>query len=67
LLTRDEKTARELAGGQQDRSHADMGNMLELFDKYDAESRTRKKLLPGAPRPEWLPQREELKNESRNS
>lgn len=56
LLTRDEKTARELAAGQQDRSHAQQGEMLVAFDKFDAESRTRKKLHPGAPRPEWNPQ-----------
>jgi len=56
LLTRDEKTARELAGGRQDRSHAQQGEMLAAFDKFDAESKTRKKLLPGAPRPDWNPE-----------
>ena len=29
--------------------------MLELFDRYDAESKHRKKLLPGAPLPPWQP------------
>ena len=51
MLTRDERTARELAQAQQERSHAQMGNMLALFDRYDAESRGRAKLLPGAPLP----------------
>jgi len=60
LLTRDEKTARELAAGRQDRSHAQQGEMLAAFDKFDAESRTRKKLLPGAPRPDWNPEQNAL-------
>ena len=51
MLTRDEKTARELAGAKQERSHAQMGNMLETFDRYDAAAKSRPKLLPGAPLP----------------
>lgn len=53
MMTRDEKLARDLAGGQQERSHQQMGNMLELFDRYDAESKWRKKAIPGAPLPPW--------------
>mmetsp|Transcript_9552 Transcript_9552/g.14377 ORF Transcript_9552/g.14377 Transcript_9552/m.14377 type:complete len:452 (-) Transcript_9552:98-1453(-) len=53
MITRDEKTARDLAAGQQDRSHAQMGDMLRLFDQYDAEYKNRPKPLPGAPLPEW--------------
>ena len=51
MLTRDEKTARELAGAKQERSHAQMGHMLETFDRYDADAKSRQKLLPGAPLP----------------
>ena len=51
MLTRDEKTARDLAAPKQERSHEQMGDMLALFDKYDAEAKHRKKLLPGAPLP----------------
>jgi hypothetical protein len=32
-----------------------MGEMVAAFDKFDFESRNRKKLIPGAPRPEWNP------------
>jgi len=51
MLTRDEKTPRDLAAPRQERSSFQMGDMLELFDKYDRESRSRPKLLPGAPLP----------------
>jgi len=33
MITKDEKTARDFAGGKDDRSHADMGDMLRLFDE----------------------------------
>ena len=49
MLTRDEKTARELAEAKQERSHAQMGDMLAAFDRFDAEARRRPKQLPGAP------------------
>lgn len=49
MITRDEKTARDFAAGQQDRSHAQMGDMLALFDKYDAQYRSRPRPLPLAP------------------
>ena len=52
MLTKDEKTPRDLAGAKQERSHAQMGDMLQLFDRYDAEARTRPKLPPGAPLPQ---------------
>ena len=51
MLTRDEKTARDLAAPKQERSHEQMGDMLAMFDKYDAEAKHRKRLLPGAPLP----------------
>ena len=51
MLTRDEKTARELAQAKQERSHEQMGDMLAAFDKFDAEARRRPKRLPGAPLP----------------
>ena len=51
MLTRDEKTARELAMAKQERSHAQQEDMLAAFDKFDAESKRRPKLLPGAPLP----------------
>ena len=51
MLTRDEKTARELAQAKQERSHEQMGDMLAAFDKFDAEARRRPKGLPGAPLP----------------
>lgn len=34
MITRDEKTARDLAVWGRDRSHEQMGDMLALFDKY---------------------------------
>lgn len=51
MLTKDEKTARDLACAKQERSHAQMGDMLETFDRYDAEARRRPRALPGAPLP----------------
>jgi hypothetical protein len=51
MLTKDEKTARDLAGAKQERSHAQMGDMLALFNRYDAEARSRPKLPAGAPLP----------------
>ena len=51
MLTKDEKTARDLAAPKQERSHIQMDGMLELFDRYDAEARNRPRLLPGAPLP----------------
>lgn len=51
MLTKDEKTARDLAAPKQERSHMQMDGMLELFDRYDAEARNRPRLLPGAPLP----------------
>jgi hypothetical protein len=54
MITRDEKTARDLAVWGRDRSHEQMGDMLALFDKYDVECRARASAagqsnLPGAP------------------
>ena len=54
MITRDEKTARDLAVWGRDRSHEQMGDMLALFDKYDVECRARaaaagQSSLPGAP------------------
>jgi len=54
MITRDEKTARDLAVWGRDRSHEQMGDMLALFDKFDAECRARaaaagQSTLPGAP------------------
>ena len=43
--------ARDLAVPKQERSHEQMGDMLALFDKYDAQAKHRKRLLPGAPLP----------------
>ena len=49
MLTRDEKTARDLAMAKQERSHEQMGNMVETFDRFDAEAKRRPRALPGAP------------------
>ena len=43
--------ARDLAVPKQERSHEQMGDMLALFDRYDAQAKHRKRLLPGAPLP----------------
>lgn len=53
LLTRDEKTVWDLARGQQDRSHAQVGAVQALLEKFDTGGERRPKLLPGAPRPKW--------------
>ncbi|KAK3286224.1 hypothetical protein CYMTET_6208 [Cymbomonas tetramitiformis] len=55
MITRDEKTARDLAAGQQDRSHHQMGRMLELFDKYASQTKAHQRPLPGAPLPPLPP------------
>jgi hypothetical protein len=54
MITRDEKTARDLAVWGRDRSHEQMGDILALFDKYDVECRAQaaaagQSSLPGAP------------------
>ena len=54
MITRDEKTARDLAVWGRDRSHEQMGNILAIFDKFDAQCKARaaaagQSNLPGAP------------------
>jgi len=51
LLTRDEKTVWDLAKGQQDRSHAQVGAVQQLLERYDQGGARREKLLPLASRP----------------
>ena len=55
MITKDEKTARDLASGTQERSHTQMGDMEKLFDEYDAEIRSRARPVPLAPLAEWQP------------
>jgi len=54
LITRDEKTVWDLAKGQQDRSHAQVGAVQQLLERYDKGGAKREKLLPLAARPKQM-------------
>lgn len=51
LLTREEKTARDLAAARNDCWHLPQGEMLAILDKYDAQARFGRRLPAGAPLP----------------